>query len=225
MRLINTSFRSHFIFSIDNHRLQIVGSDFVPIKPYYNESVLVGIGQRYHVIVTAKPETNGSGNPIQRDGNYWIRTNQADCFGFNHSDPKNSPSPGYERTGILRYDSKSTARPQSQPWNFSFGCSDETYDSLEPIVPWTVGNASNGLQFGENFTVQNARQNGVDGSTIYPKAFFSVGGADFNPLRIDYGNPTFLNLNYSGKWDPLWVVIPENFTADKWVSRVQSSNT
>ena len=55
LRLINTSFDSTFIFSIDNHWLQIIGADFVPIEPYYNTSVLIGIGQRYHVIVEADP--------------------------------------------------------------------------------------------------------------------------------------------------------------------------
>jgi hypothetical protein len=45
-----------------------------------------------------------------------------------------------------------------------------------------------------------------------------MGGDDFNPLKIDYGNPIFLNLNYTGKWNPLWVVFPENYTNTDWVS-------
>ena len=54
LRVINTSFESTFIFSIDNHILTVIGSDFVPIRPYNTTSVLVGIGQRYHVVRSGK---------------------------------------------------------------------------------------------------------------------------------------------------------------------------
>jgi Multicopper oxidase len=208
LRLINTSFESTFVFSIDNHLLQIVGADFVPIHSYFNTSVLVGIGQRYHVIVTAAPRFNGC--PLPEDGNYWIRTWRAQCFNFP------SGSPGYEKTGILRYGS-SQALPTTSQWkDVSLRCSDETYTSLKPILPWTVGKAANDPygKVGENFTVQFKGGQG----TIFPLAKFSMGGDDFNPLRIDYGNPTFLNLNYTGKWPPLWVVFPENYTSTDWVS-------
>jgi Multicopper oxidase len=211
LRLINTSFESTFIFSIDNHLLQIVGADFVPISPYFNTSVLVGIGQRYHVIVTADPRPNGKRLPV--DGNYWIRTWKADCFGFNHT---TDASPGFEKTGILRYGS-SQALPTTKQWSdISYRCSDETYTSLKPILPWTVGPPANDPsgKVGENLTVQF--QPGK--STIFPLAKFSMGGDDFNPLKIDYGNPIFLNLNYTGKWNPLWVVFPENYTSTDWVS-------
>jgi Multicopper oxidase len=204
LRLINTSFDSTFIFSIDGHMLQIVGADFVPIHSYWNTSVLVGIGQRYHVIVNATDPTKA--------GNYWIRTLKADCFRFNQG----KASRGYETTGILRY-SSSQALPNTTKWdNISTDCSDETYDSLRPIVPWEVGVPANDPTggVGENFTVM--LKGGQ--STIFPLALFSMGGPDFSPLQIDYGNPTFLNLNFSGKWDPLKVVIPENYKATDWVS-------
>ena len=44
LRLINTSVDSTFIFSIDGHNLTVIGMDFVPIEPYTNTSVLIGIG-------------------------------------------------------------------------------------------------------------------------------------------------------------------------------------
>ena len=132
LRLINTSFRTTFIFSIDNHWLQIIGADFVPIEPYYNTTLLIGIGQRYHVVVEA--------DPVREDGNYWIRTWVANGCG--------RPGQGdhYERTGILRYDNDSTSDPKSNPWTdaVSFACSDETYTSLKPKLPWFVGQAKNG---------------------------------------------------------------------------------
>jgi hypothetical protein len=203
LRLINTSFEATFVFSIDNHVLQIVGSDFVPIHPYFNTSVLIGIGQRYHVIVEADPLSNST------DENFWIRTWLANCFRFNQS----QASLGYERTGILRYGS-SEASPNTNPWeDVSLSCSDETYTSLIPILPWTVGSPSNNRSgIGQDFTVQ-----GQSAPTYFPLAFFSLGG-DQNPLKIDWGNPTFLNLNNPGQWNPLWVVFPENYTSTDWVS-------
>jgi hypothetical protein len=70
-------------------------------------------------------------------------------------------------------------------------------------------------EIGQNFTVQ-----GHDEPDIFPLAVFSMGGDDndYNPLRIDYSDPMFLNLNYSGKFNPLWVVFPENYTDTDWVS-------
>lgn len=45
LRLINTSLDTTFIFSIDGHKLTVIGADFVPIEPYDTSSVLVAIGQ------------------------------------------------------------------------------------------------------------------------------------------------------------------------------------
>ena len=65
LRLINTAFASTYVFTIDNHYLQVVGADFVPMHNFTATSVLVGIGQRYHVIVEAKlgfPTDNNAEN-------------------------------------------------------------------------------------------------------------------------------------------------------------------
>ena len=86
LRLIKTSVDTTFVFSIDNHKITGMSSDFVPIKPYVTDSVLVGIGQRYHVIINAHPTKESTNNA------YWIRTTPAkDCGGF-----KSGPE---ERTG------------------------------------------------------------------------------------------------------------------------------
>lgn len=215
LRLINTAFDSQFIFSIDNHTLEVIASDFVPIKPYNATYVSVGIGQRYHVIVNAT-------DPLGTNGSYWIRTYKADCFRFNNSD--NSTIPGYERTGIVKYsDSRADPDPHPEPAPPDFTCEDEDKDKLVPIVPWNVPNWNVSINpghdksplFGENMTVELSSQ---FATTYYPLAFASLGGEDFNPLSVDYGNPTFLNLNYTMKWNPLWVVLPENRTDQDWVS-------
>ena len=188
---------STFIFSIDNHTLQVVGADFVPIYNYSTQSILVAIGQRYHVIVEAD----------QPEGDYWIRTTEARCTDFA---PKGLP--GYNKTGILRYtDSQET--PNSVGWHIDRDCTDEDWDLLKPVVPWQVGLPVNG-EYGENLTVIFG-----DDPNLFPLAQASLGGDEFNPMYLDYSKPTFLNLKYSGSWDPLLVLYKENNNTNaNWVS-------
>jgi hypothetical protein len=208
MRIINTSFQTTFVFSIDNHLLTIVEADFVPISPYVNNSILVGIGQRYNVIVEAKPQLDPLNPiPLPKDGNYWIRTFVIQCFA-----DMAPGSPGYEETGILRYNSSSTADPTSSQWtDISLACSDETYTSLHPIVPWTVGGASNNPSAGELFDVGF-----VNGG--YPLAVWSLGSASSPALRVDYSNITFFNLDNKGPFNEVWRVQREDYNATSWVS-------
>ncbi|KAJ4192983.1 hypothetical protein NW767_010513 [Fusarium falciforme] len=220
LRLINTSFDSTFVFSIDNHWLQIVTADFVPIEPYYNTSVLVGIGQRYNVIVEANPLA-GDDNPIPEDGNFWIRTWVADNCGIQ---PGGS---GYEETGILRYDNTSTSDPTSRPWTrISKACSDETYSSLRPKIPWYVGPAANAKKAddlaGEQFNVTFDRTAGTRPEFVdYPLALFSLqesADPDFRPLQINYSDPVMMHLDsHVNTFPRKWVVIPEDYTEEQWV--------
>jgi FtsP/CotA-like multicopper oxidase with cupredoxin domain len=59
VRIINTSFSSTFVFSIDGHMLTVVEADFVPVHPYIMSHIVVGIGQRFHLIfyANASPDT------------------------------------------------------------------------------------------------------------------------------------------------------------------------
>ena len=215
LRLINTSFDSTFVFSIDNHRLQVITSDFVPIIPYFTNSILIGIGQRYNVIVDADPK-GGATNPVPSDGNFWIRTWLATgcpipgCF---------PPIQNYERAGILRYDVSSTSNPSSNFWpNIPLACSDEPYALLKPVVPWNVGQSMNG---GEEFNVTIGR-----GGAGFPMALFSfepARGFGFTPLQIDYANPTLFHLGDS-TWPESWAVVPENHKSTDWVSHMTSQS-
>lgn len=219
IRVINTSFDTTFVFSIDNHLLQVASADFVPIQPYRNTSILVGIGQRYTVVVEANPLNTSS--PLASDGNYWIRTQIANCFG-------NGPGPdGYDEVGILRYNASSTSDPSTKKWpNIALKCSDETYTSLNPILQWNVKPPSNGIlnaaapRFGEEFDVFF---NGPRVPKDYPLAAWTMDSGDKAvPMRINYSNPIFLHLNPDDK-EPspeLWRVQAENYTNSEWVSHV-----
>jgi FtsP/CotA-like multicopper oxidase with cupredoxin domain len=46
MRIINTAVDTTFIFTIDNHTLEVIEADFVPIEPYNTSNILIGIGMR-----------------------------------------------------------------------------------------------------------------------------------------------------------------------------------
>lgn len=220
LNLINTSYDSTFVFSIDNHWLQVIASDFVPIEPYFNTSVLVGIGQRYDVVIEANP-LPGDDNLIPDDGNFWIRTWVAEHCG-------NLPGgDGYEKTGILRYDKDSITPPKSNPWTkISRACSDETYTPLRPKRPWYVGPAANALsgdEAGEQFNVTlNTKAKHTPEFSHFPLAAFSLqkpGEEIFKPLQINYSDPVVMHLREREDTFPQeWVVIPEDYTDDEWVS-------
>lgn len=214
LRVINASFQTTFIFSIDNHLLTVVGADFVPIKGYTTSNILVGIGQRYHVIVEADPQANNGTQP-PTDHNFWIRTSVPNepCT----SDADAPLNPGYEQTGILRYDNTSTSTPTSTRWfDVDLTCADEPYASFTPVVQWTVpptpANGASGEQEEVAFVTATP--------TNFPLAVFALNPAGSSPLtalQINFGDPTFLHLDNNGTWNASSVVIPENHTATDWV--------
>ena len=205
IRIINVSFDTTFVFSIDGHLLSVVSADFVHIQPYTTQNITVNIGQRYDVIVEAKPLIAAP------DDNYWIRTVIANCDGRTAPDTTD-----YSQTGILRYNASSTATPSSHAWNPSPEtppCIDESYANLKPVVKWTVEKPVN---LGESFDVLGKATDPKD----YPLAFFSLDGDNsFQPLRINYSDPTFLHLNNTAGWKDSLRVQPENYTKTDWVNR------
>ena len=145
MRIINTSVDTTFVFTIDNHILEVMSSDFVPITPYKTQAITVGIGQRYHIVVEAlkfPPKTNLA---LQ---NYWIRTIPATfCANFPLGDDPD------ERQGIVRYDSNSKEIPTSYRYNVNINCTDEPYEKLKPVVKWAAPRTPANQQFEQGFDV------------------------------------------------------------------------
>lgn len=125
LRLVNTGTDSQFQFSIDGHKLLVIANDFVPIKPYVTDSVIINAAQRYDVIVEA------SASPKD----YWLRAFWVNaCAGVANDHPEDS-------TGIIRYDSTSKSDPTSvsvvQPPTI---CGDEPLQNLEPYVQYDITN-------------------------------------------------------------------------------------
>jgi hypothetical protein len=206
-------FDSTFAFTIDNHWLQVISADFVPTGPHFETSVLIGIGQRYNVILEARPEPYLNGD-LPTDGNFWIRTYLADnCFG---AAPTNTD---YMKTGILRYDPQSIADPTTTKWpNISTKCSDEPYESLVPKLPRNVSKPANGVD-GEQFNIIS----GQSTTPNYPIGILAVDRVEdptFEPLMVDWSDPIFHFNDTIDPWPPAWLVVPENYTAKEWVSQI-----
>lgn len=161
MRLVNVATDSQFQFSIDGHQLKVIANDFVPIKPYITESVIINAAQRYDVIVeaSATPE------------DYWLRAYWVDaCAGVANDNPEDS-------TGIIRYDATSTNDPTSvsaiEP---PTTCGDEPLQNLEPHVQYDITNIA-------GTTVEEVR------AAFTHEALFTW-IINSSSLSLDWSNPT-----------------------------------
>ncbi|KAK3367446.1 multicopper oxidase-domain-containing protein [Lasiosphaeria ovina] len=205
-RLINTSVDTTYIFSIDNHNFTVMTTDFVPIHPYNVSHIVIGIGQRYHVVLHAEPiDTNGN---LAKDGNYWIRTIPADnCKGF---ETGNEPD---ERQGILRYNASSDRVPTTFRENFSLACRDEDFGNLHPIHEWNVPEVDSSLPGAPRFhvgmtpDVTNRPEHGDN---------FNWWVMGDNPMWLNFSDPTILNLQNT-TWNYDYVVVTQNGTDETWV--------
>ncbi|KAI1079056.1 multicopper oxidase [Whalleya microplaca] len=124
LRLVNGAIDSHFKFSIDNHTMQVIASDLVPIQPYNTTVLDIGMGQRYDVIVTADQASVAD--------NFWMRAiPQSAC-----SDNSNEDN---IRAIVTYADTSST--PTTTGYDYTDSCDDET-DNIVPYLSKTVGSSS-----------------------------------------------------------------------------------
>lgn len=126
LRLINTSVDNYIRVSLDNHALQVMTSDFIPVKPFYTQWLLLGIGQRYDVVVNAN----------QTAGNYWFRANvAADCLSGNK----------HNGLAIWSYDSVTAGTPTSTSYSEPATCVEPT--NLDPywVQPVPSGSFQNSI--------------------------------------------------------------------------------
>ncbi|RDW85906.1 multicopper oxidase-1 [Coleophoma crateriformis] len=135
IRLVNAAADTHFKFTIDNHTMEVIATDFVPIVPYSTDIVSISMGQRYDIIVTANATAD----------NYWLRAiAQTTCS--DNDNPQNI-------MGIVRYDSTSTDDPTSVAWDSAStdDCDDEDMSNL---VPYLAIVASDTPTSDEDFSVK-----------------------------------------------------------------------
>ncbi|KAJ4029619.1 hypothetical protein NW761_013768 [Fusarium oxysporum] len=132
MSLINTGVSTHMTFWIDNHTFSVVGTDFVPIKPYNTSILNIAIGQRYDIIIEANATLHDSAN--SKRTNFWMHAR--DC---NNGGARSN-------LGIIRYDEKNQKIPWTPPpdeKHLCYGCLDELSANLQPIVKRDISVAAN----------------------------------------------------------------------------------
>jgi hypothetical protein len=129
VRLINVAVDGIFDFHIDGHNFTIISTDLVPIKPLVVDHIQIHIGQRYDIIIEANAAP----------GDYWIRGGwnvNCNAIGTNGDVSGNS-------TGIIRYNSSSTADPTSvDTIGIISNCFDQDRTTLEPVLNVNVTNLS-----------------------------------------------------------------------------------
>ncbi|KAF7892221.1 uncharacterized protein EAF01_010301 [Botrytis porri] len=184
LRLINVGIDSHFEFAIDGHTLTVIATDLVPIVPYTTETLLIGIGQRYDVIVEANAAA----------GNYWIRGNWGNACSANNE--------AANATGILRYDSSSTADPTSVGTTPRGTCEDEPVASLVPHLALNVGDYSL-----------------VDEQVSFAFTNYFTWTINSSSLLLDWSSPTTLKIfNNETIFPTDYNVVPlEQTNNEEWV--------
>lgn len=192
LRLINISVDNNIRVSLDNHMMQVMTSDFIPIKPYYTEWLLIAIGQRYDVVINAN----------QTAGNYWFRANVAtDCLSANKNNAR----------AIWSYDTITAGTPTSNSYTQPSVCTEPT--NLAPYwkQPVPTGSFAN-KPMNVNFTRAKLYENG-DTLTVWAINTSSINVAWENPT-ISYlmdGNTSYPNkLNVvptvnEGAWN-YWLI-------------------
>ncbi|PVH98835.1 laccase-like multicopper oxidase [Periconia macrospinosa] len=198
IRIINGGTDFHYHFSIDNHVLKVVSADLVPIEPFYTNSLSVGIGQRYSVIVEAN-------QTVSPNGAYWMRaeynaTGSLGCVGNQTNFPDRplaqDPDRVLQRVGIIRYGTNSTGEPSTTRFTDPIGCTDPDF---EPHVPWTVSAPQNNLVTNTYFAGFGEITHGHNRWEVADK-----------PLWLNFSDPTLKNLN-NKTWNAEYNIQPYDY--------------
>lgn len=134
-RIINSAAQNMYAVSIDQHRMQVIAADFVPIAPYITEWLNIGIGQRYDVVVEMNQDV---------DSYFFRAVTQTLC-------PSGSNNTGLgQANGIIAYEGvhehpiylpTSTANGNKTAADFAT-CNDEPLASLVPHLKKDAGTKS-----------------------------------------------------------------------------------
>ncbi|KAF2873996.1 multicopper oxidase-domain-containing protein [Massariosphaeria phaeospora] len=196
LRLTNTGINNYVHVGLDGHKFTVIAADLTPIVPYETSSVVLAVGQRYDVLISAN----------QTVGNYWLRVgtggrcdgpnanaaNIASIFrydGASDSLPTSNattplPTGCYDETNLVPF--IDTQIPQEVPDNLTVGFTNTAAESN--LVQWTI----NGSPMLIDFTRPTIQQV-IDGNTSYNQAenVFAIGEAhQFQYWVIQQSNTT-----------------------------------
>jgi FtsP/CotA-like multicopper oxidase with cupredoxin domain len=188
LRLVNGAADSHFDFTIDNHTLQVIAADFVPVEPYYTDVLSIGMGQRYDVLVTA--------NMSEVASDFWIRA-IPDTY-CSENDNTN------DIKGILHYGS-STDTPSTSA--VTYDAKDCSGEASTDIVPYLSLDAESSADLTSDLAV-------IVGKNSASLFKWYIGGTTF---LVEWNDPTTKQImeNSTTSFADSSAVI-ELPTADEW---------
>jgi len=195
LRLINLGGDGIQRFSIDEHVLTVIAEDFVPVKPYNTTVVVLGVGQRADVLVTAN-----AGGPKSA---FWMRSSLTTC----------SPARQPNAVAVVLYDeADENAMPNSKPWEIPNPdvCANLPLDITEPLYPIPLPEPT----FTETMEIEIFKNE----SKIWLWKFNDVS------MRTHYNKPVLLLAN-QGEYDypEEWNVV--NYYQNKSVRIVVKNNS
>lgn len=175
-------------FAVDNHTMTVIANDLVPIVPYEADSVILGIGQRYDVVINATHDS----------GNYWMRAIWQTSCSSNTAGDKN------DILAIVRYDSSSTDDPSSTSDTISLTskCGDEPKESLVPYLS---------IDIDSDYTIEDDFQLSFAAGNLFT---WTINNSSF---WLNWTNPTTLRIfNDESIWPTPYNVEPITLVND-WV--------
>lgn len=196
IRLVNAAADNHFRFMIDNHTLEVIANDLVPIVPYNTTDLSIGMGERYDIIVTAKDLTGGD---------FWLRSiTQTSCSSNDAAD---------NIKGIIRYDDSSTANPTTSAYSYTDSCLDEDASNL---VPYLAIDAS----ASDEMSTNDLGMQTIDDTTLWAfnSTVFRTKWENPTLLQVADGNDTWtsaqevIRLPDADKW--VYLVVNSPFVTD-----------
>lgn len=183
MRLISTSAEATLKISLDDHILEVIANDFVPIEPYNTTVVTLGVGQRSDVIIHANQAANSS---------YWLRV-VAPSGCANNNGANHAQAAFYYDDADLSQSPSSTPQPD---YNNTY-CGNDPLASTIPSYAIASGDAATTdtviLSGGSNGTHNKWFMNGIAAMVDYNDPILleaKTGNATYSPtLNVhDYGS-------------------------------------
>lgn len=200
VRIINTSVHNAFTLSMVGHSLQVIATDLVPITPVTVNSLFVGVGQRYDVIIDAN----------QAVGNYWFNAS----FSAGPCGISNAVKPAM----IMQYSGAANVNPTT-PGAAPTDARCQDALTYAPIVTRTAPLSSfTGPTSGNTLNTKLT----IDSSVA--KVFWPVNGV---PMKVDWNNPTleYVKNNNVGSMpaDTNKISVPTANTWTFWIIQNNSS--
>ncbi|KAG6127413.1 hypothetical protein E4U12_006656 [Claviceps purpurea] len=124
LRIINGGSAGLQYFSVDEHEMEVISMDFVPIKPYKTKYITLGVGQRTEVIVRGKTDKKDTSR------GYFLRANLSTICALPRQ-PRGLAAIYYSDA-----DFRANKTPKSKAQVFSesrLGCANEALESTVPL--------------------------------------------------------------------------------------------